>query len=70
MSDGKLGPATLERPGANRQPDLFDARGRTDVRRLPERPARSTTPAPASLTDVDLIERLADAGPSDTGKAP
>ena len=65
MSDGKPGPMPPERPDANRQPDLFDARGRADVRQLPERPARSTAPVLASLTDDDLIELLSDAGPSD-----
>ena len=65
MSDGKPGPIPLERPGANRQPDLFDARGRADVRRAPERPARTAAPAPALLADDELIARLADAGPSD-----
>ncbi len=65
MSDGKPGPMPQERPDASRQPDLFDARGRADVRQLLERPARSTVPVLASLTDDELIELLPDAGPSD-----
>jgi len=63
MSHGKPGPMPLERPGANRQPDLFAVRGRTDVRQPPERPVRAAAPAPISLTDDELIELLADADP-------
>ena len=65
MSDGEPDPMPPERPGAKRQPDLFDARGRAHVRQSPERPARAAAPAPASLTDDELIELLADAGPLD-----
>ncbi len=65
MSDGKPGPMPQERPDASRQPDLFDARGRADARQLRERPVRAAVPAPASLTDDELIEHLAEAGPSD-----
>lgn len=65
MSDGNPGPTPLERPDANRQPDLFDARGRADVRRPQVRPVGAAVPAPASLADDELIEILADAGPSD-----
>ncbi len=55
MSDGKPGPMPPERPDANRQPDLFDARGRTDPRQPPEPPARASAPVPPSLGDDDLI---------------
>ena len=65
MSIGRPGPISRERPEAARQPDLFEERGSTDVGQPRERPARSTASPPASLTDDDLIERLADAGPSD-----
>ena len=65
MSDGKPGPMPPERPDASRQPDLFDARGRADARQLRERPVRAAVPAPASMTDDGLIERLADARPPD-----
>ncbi len=44
MSDRNPGAMPLERPDANRQPDQLDARSRADVRRLPERPARTPTP--------------------------
>ena len=65
MSTGRPGPISRERPDTKRQPGLFDERGSTDVGQPPERPARSAAPPPSSLTDDDLIERLADAGPPD-----
>ena len=58
-------PATPQRPDTDRQPDLFDERGRADVGSRPVGPTRPASPAPASLSDDALIGRLADAGPSD-----
>ncbi len=48
---------------ADRQPDLFDGRGRADVRSRREHPVRPGLPAPASLGDDELAGRFAEAGP-------
>ena len=67
MSDPIRDPAPGERPDADRQPDLFDARGRTDVPSTPGAPVRRAAPSPGSLSDARLVGLLAGAGPSDIG---
>ncbi len=58
-------PSPVDRPEADRQPDLFDGRGRADVRSRREHPVRPVLPAPASLGDDELAGRFAEAGPSE-----
>lgn len=67
MIDPIREPVPGERPGADRQPDLFDARCRPDVRSLTDAPVRRAAPSPGSVSDAGLVGLLAEAGPSDVG---
>ena len=65
MTGPKTDPAPPERSDAACQPDLFDRRGDDNVRPLPEGAIRSSAAAPRQLSDGDLAEKVAKAGPSD-----
>ena len=67
MTDPSPDPVPEERPGTDRQPDLFDARGRADVGASPGAQARWAAPSPGSVSDAALVGLLAGAGPSDVG---
>ena len=59
--------ASLERPSAPRQPDLFDGRGRSDEVPEPGKPPRPVAAEPAPLGDDALVAALAEAGSSEVG---